>query len=243
MALRHTTRIFSRALVTCALPLAVAVTVADVASAAPVTPPAAASAERSTSYDGHQIVFIDDRTMTIDGHTVAVDDQNNVTVDNRPVSFRSVATPEEALISIAAPVATPDKVTQGALAGAGIGAAAAGIPATVVGAVPGAVVGGVIGAGAGFLIGIGTVAAGVLISSLVGCVTTGCLIDVPIFIAGLAAEAAIAAPSIAIGAIAGVAIGAAIGAGIAGLPAAGIGALVGAGIGAGAVTLNPQLIP
>lgn len=242
MALRRTTRIFSRALVACALPLAVAVTVADVASAAPVAPPAAAGVERTASYDGHQIVFIDDRTMTIDGHTVTVDDQNNVTVDNRPVSFRSVATPEEALISIAAPAA-PDKVTQGALAGAGIGAAAAGIPAAVVGAVPGAVVGGVIGAGAGFLIGIGTVAAGVLISSLVGCVTTGCIIDVPIFIAGLAAEAAIAAPSIAVGAIAGVAIGAAIGAGIAGLPAAGIGALVGAGIGAGAVTLNPQLIP
>ncbi|CCF60886.1 hypothetical protein IU440_10175 [Nocardia cyriacigeorgica] len=221
--------------------MAVAVTVADVASAAPVAAPAAV--ERTASYDGHQIVFIDDRTMTIDGHTVTVDEQNNVRVDNRPVSFRSVATPEEAVISIAAPVATPDKVTQGALAGAGIGAAAAGIPAAVVGAVPGAVVGGVIGAGAGFLIGIGTVAAGVLISSLVGCVTTGCIIDVPIFIAGLAAEAAIAAPSIAVGAIAGVAIGAAIGAGIAGLPAAGIGGLVGAGIGAAAVTLNPQLIP
>ncbi|MFE6920033.1 hypothetical protein ACFVAV_03215 [Nocardia sp. NPDC057663] len=243
VALRHATRKFSRALVTGALPLAIAVTCADVASAAPVAP-VVAGIERTTSYDGHDITFVDDRTMTIDGHTVTVDNQNNmVRVDNRPVSFRSVATPAEALISIDAPIAGPDKVGTGALVGAGIGAAAAGIPAAVVGAIPGAVVGGVIGAGAGFLIGIGTVAAGVLIGAMVGCVTTGCIIDVPVFLAGLAAEAVIAAPSIAIGAVAGVAIGAAIGAGIAGLPAAGIGGLVGAGIGAAAVTLNPQLVP
>lgn len=177
--------------------------------------------------------------MTIDGHTVTVDDQHVIRVDDRPVSFRTVATPAEALISIDAPLADPDKVGTGALVGAGVGAAAAGIPAAIVGAVPG----GVIGAGAGFLIGIGTVAAGVLISSMVGCVTTGCLIDVPVFLAGLAAEAVIAAPSIAVGAALGVAVGAAIGAGIAGLPAAGIGGLVGAGIGAAAVTLNPQLVP
>ncbi|MGS2806282.1 hypothetical protein [Nocardia sp. MW-W600-9] len=222
--------------------MAIAVTGADIASAAPVAP-VVSSIERTTSYDGHAITFVDDRTMTIDGHTVTVDDQHVIRVDDRPVSFRTVATPAEALMSIDAPLADPDKVGTGALVGAGVGAAAAGIPAAIVGAVPGAVVGGVIGAGAGFLIGIGTVAAGVLISSMVGCVTTGCVIDVPIFLAGLAAEAVIAAPSIAVGAALGVAVGAAIGAGIAGLPAAGIGGLVGAGIGAAAVTLNPQLVP
>lgn len=240
--LRHATRKFSRALVAGALPLAVVVTCADVASAAPVAP-AVSSIERTTTYNGHEIAFIDDRTMTIDGHTLTVDDQNVVRVNDRPVSFQVVSDPRDALISIDGPSVGLDKVGTGALVGAGVGAAAAGIPAAVVGAVPGAVVGGVIGAGAGFLIGIGTVAAGILIGSLAGCVTTGCLINVPVFIAGLAAQAVIAGPSIAVGAVAGVAIGAAIGAGIAGLPAAGIGALVGAGIGAGAVTLNPQLIP
>lgn len=238
MAHRHSTRLFSRALVVGSLPIAVAVTVANVASAAPQAPVA-----NTASYDGHAITFVNDHTMTIDGHTVAVDDQHVLRVDDRVVSFRPVAAPAEALISIDAPIASPDKIGTGALAGAGVGAAVAGIPAAVVGAIPGAVVGGVIGAGAGFLIGIGSVAAATLIGSMVGCVTTGCTIDVPIFIAGLAAEAAVAGPSIAIGAALGVAVGAAIGAGIAGLPAAGIGALVGAGIGAGAVTLAPQLVP
>ena len=221
---------FSRAVVIGAMPLAIAVTCADIASAAP-----AVAVERTASYGDHAITFVDARSMTIDGHTLTLDDQYVVRLDDRVVSFRSVTTPAEAAMTIDAPIVQTDKVGTGAL----VGAAAAGIPAAIVGAVPGAVVGGVIGAGAGFLIGIGTVAAGVLIGSLAGCVTTGCVIDVPVFLAGLAAEAVIAAPSIAIGAVLGVAIGAAIGAGIAGLPAAGIGAL----IGAGAVTVNPQLVP
>ncbi|MFC9993652.1 hypothetical protein [Nocardia sp. NPDC127526] len=224
-----------------ALPIALAVMCAGQASATPVPPSAPVS--QSAVVAGHAVTILDANTMTIDGHVVTVNGAD-VRVDGQPVTFRTAAAPGPDITTIAAPADfDPNKVGTGALIGAAGGAALAGIPAAVVGAVPGVAIGAVAGGVAGFLIGIGTVAAGTLITAMVGCATTGCIIDVPVFIAGLAAEAATALPAIAIGAVLGGVAGGAIGAAVFGLPAAAVGGLVGAGVGAGVGAAAPQAIP
>lgn len=140
-------------------------------------------------------------------------------------------------ISAPAPIADTgiDQLGQAAINGAGIGAAAAGVPAAVVGGLAGGALGAGIGVVAGLVVGSGGTALAASIANLALCATgIGCTIVLPALAAEAVAAIPIAAGAMAIGGLIGAGIGAVVGAAALGLPAAAIGAAAGAAIGAGA---------